>query len=156
MAPSPKVSTYDLKPEMSAYELTDEVVRRIDSGVYDMIVINFANGDMVGHTGVLSAAVQAVQHVDSCVGRVLDAVKRQNGVAIVTADHGNCEQMIDPKTGGPHTAHTTYPVELIAVDDRFKGVKLLENGRLADVAPTMLRMMGIDQPKEMTGKSLIP
>src|SRR5207253_7259334 len=116
---------------------------------------NFANGDMVGHTGVLAAAVKAVEHVDICVGRVLDAIARQNGVAIVTADHGNCEQMIDPKTGGPHTAHTTYPVELIVVDDRVKGQRLVEGGKLADVAPTALVMMGREQPKEMTGRSLI-
>jgi 2,3-bisphosphoglycerate-independent phosphoglycerate mutase len=155
IVPSPKVSTYDQKPEMSAYELTDEVVKRIDSGLYDLIVVNFANGDMVGHTGVLAAAIKAVEHVDICVGRVLDAIQRQNGVAIVTADHGNCEQMIDPLTGGPHTAHTTYDVELIVVDDRLKGKKLLPDGRLADVAPTILQMMGIPQPAEMTGRSLI-
>ena len=99
-------------------------------------MVNFANGDMVGHTGVLDAAVKAVEHVDICVGRILEALSRQNGIAIVTADHGNCEQMIDPATGGPHTAHTTYDVELIVVDDRMKGKKLHEGGRLADVAPT--------------------
>src|SRR6185369_6455571 len=155
--PSPTdVSTYDQKPQMSAYGIADEVVRRLDSGVYDLVVVNFANGDMVGHTGVLAAAVKAVEHVDVCVGRVLEAVQRQNGIAIVTADHGNCEQMIDPSTGGPHTAHTTYDVELIVVDDRMKGKKLLEDGRLADVTPTALHMMGIEQPPEMTGRSLIP
>jgi 2,3-bisphosphoglycerate-independent phosphoglycerate mutase len=110
---------------------------------------------MVGHTGVLEAAVKAVEHVDICVGRILDAVGRQGGVAIVTADHGNCEQMIDPATGGPHTAHTTYDVELFVVDGRFKGKKLVDGGRLADVAPTVLHMLGIDQPAEMTGHSLI-
>jgi 2,3-bisphosphoglycerate-independent phosphoglycerate mutase len=119
--PSPQVSTYDQQPEMSAVGVTDDVVRRIDSGQYDLIVVNFANGDMVGHTGVLSAAVKAVEAVDVCVGRILEAVQRQGGAAIVTADHGNCEQMIDPATGGPHTAHTTYDVELIVADDRFKG-----------------------------------
>jgi 2,3-bisphosphoglycerate-independent phosphoglycerate mutase len=149
------VSTYDQKPEMSAYGICDEVVRRVDSGLYDLVVVNFANGDMVGHTGVLEAAVKAVEHVDVCVGRVLEAVQRQGGVAIVTADHGNCEQMIDPATGGPHTAHTTYPVELIVVDDRMKGRKLYEGGKLADVAPTLLQMMGLPQPAEMTGRSLI-
>ena len=142
--PSPKdVATYDQKPEMSAAGVCDEVVRRIESGVYDLIVVNFANGDMVGHTGVLPAAIKAVEVVDACVGRILDALKKQNGAAIVLADHGNCEQMIDPATGGPHTAHTTYDVELIVVDDRFKGRKLLEGGRLADVAPTALKMMGL-------------
>jgi 2,3-bisphosphoglycerate-independent phosphoglycerate mutase len=154
--PSPTdVSTYDQKPEMSAYGVCDEMIKRINSNQYDMLVVNFANGDMVGHTGVLPAAIKAVEHVDICVGRILDVVQKQNGVAIVTADHGNCEQMIDPATGGPHTAHTTYPVELFVVDERFKGKKLLENGRLADVAPTALQMMGLEQPKEMNGRSLI-
>jgi 2,3-bisphosphoglycerate-independent phosphoglycerate mutase len=157
VVPSPTdVSTYDQKPEMSAYGIADEMVRRLDSGKYDLLVVNFANGDMVGHTGVLPAAVKAVEHVDVCVGRVLAAVQKQNGVAIVTADHGNCEQMIDPATGGPHTAHTTYPVELIVVDDRMKGKKLVEGGRLADIAPTALHMMGIEKPAEMTGRTLIP
>jgi 2,3-bisphosphoglycerate-independent phosphoglycerate mutase len=118
-------------------------------------VVNFANGDMVGHTGVLKAAVEAVQHVDICVGKILDAINRQGGFAIVLADHGNCEQMIDPATGGPHTAHTTYPVELIVVDDRVKGRKLREGGRLADVAPTALELMGLPKPAEMTGVSLL-
>jgi 2,3-bisphosphoglycerate-independent phosphoglycerate mutase len=155
--PSPKdVQTYDQKPEMSAHGVCDEVVKRIDTGMYDLIVVNFANCDMVGHTGVLPAAVKAVEIVDACVGRILDAIKKQDGTAIVLADHGNCEQMIDPTTGGPHTAHTTYDVELIVVDDRFKGRKLLDGGRLADVAPTALKMMDLPQPKEMTGKSLIP
>jgi 2,3-bisphosphoglycerate-independent phosphoglycerate mutase len=110
---------------------------------------------MVGHTGVLAAAVKAVEHVDICVGRILEALRRQNGVAIVTADHGNCEQMIDPGTGGPHTAHTTYDVELFVVDDRMKGKRLIEGGKLADVAPTALHMMGLDKPTEMNGRSLI-
>jgi 2,3-bisphosphoglycerate-independent phosphoglycerate mutase len=153
--PSPKVSTYDQQPEMSAYAVADEMVKRINSNQYDLLVVNFANGDMVGHTGVLPAAIKAVECVDICVGKVLDAVQRQNGIAIVTADHGNCEQMIDPKTGGPHTAHTTYDVELITVDDRLRGKKLREGGRLADVAPTMLEMMGLEKPGEMNGKSLI-
>jgi 2,3-bisphosphoglycerate-independent phosphoglycerate mutase len=153
--PSPQVSTYDLMPEMSAYGVCDEMVKRINSNKYDMLVVNFANGDMVGHTGVLDAAVKAVEHVDICVGRVLDAVQKQNGIAIVTADHGNCEQMIDPATGGPHTAHTTYDVELITVDDRLRGKKLHEGGRLADVAPTVLQMMGLEVPTEMNGKSLV-
>jgi 2,3-bisphosphoglycerate-independent phosphoglycerate mutase len=134
----------------------DEVVKRINSSVYDLIVVNFANPDMVGHTGVLSAAIEAVEVVDECVGKILDATQKQGGVALVLADHGNCEQMIDPATGGPHTAHTTYDVELIVVDDRFKGKKLIGGGRLADVAPTALYMMGLEKPKEMTGRSLIP
>ncbi len=154
--PSPKdVATYDQKPEMSAQGVADEVVKRIDSGVYDLIVVNFANPDMVGHTGVLVAAIKAVEFVDARVGEVLDAVKRQNGAAIVLADHGNCEQMIDPETGSPHTSHTTYDVELIVVDDRFKGKKLRQGGRLADVAPTALQLLGLPKPTEMTGESLI-
>lgn len=155
--PSPKdVSTYDQKPEMSAPGVCAEVVKRIESGIYDLIVVNFANGDMVGHTGVLKAAIKAVEVVDECVGKIMDALRKQGGTAIVLADHGNCEQMIDPTTGGPHTAHTTYDVELIVVDDRFKGRKLLDDGRLADVAPTALKMLGLPQPAEMTGKCLIP
>lgn len=154
--PSAKVSTYDQMPQMSAYGVCDEVVRRIQSEQYDLLVVNFANGDMVGHTGVLPAAVSAVEHVDICCGRVLDAAQKAGGAAIITADHGNCEQMIDPATGGPHTAHTTYDVELIVMDDRFKGKKLQPGGRLADVAPTLLHMLGLDKPKEMNGRSLIP
>ncbi len=153
--PSPKVSTYDQQPEMSAYGICDEVVKRIDGGHYDLIVVNFANGDMVGHTGVLAAAVKAVEHVDICVGRIMQALDKAGGAAIITADHGNCEQMIDPETGGPHTAHTTYDVELIVADARMKGKKLRADGRLADVAPTLLHIAGLDRPKEMTGTSLI-
>ena len=153
---SAKVSTYDQQPEMSAYGIADEVVKRINTNDYGLLVVNFANGDMVGHTGVLSAAVKAVEHVDVCCGKILDALERQNGIAIVTADHGNCEQMIDPETGGPHTAHTTYPVELVVMDKRFQGKKLNEGGRLADVAPTILHMLGLPRPEEMTGRSLIP
>jgi 2,3-bisphosphoglycerate-independent phosphoglycerate mutase len=150
------LTTYDPKPEMSAYEVCDDVVKRIESNAYDLIVVNFANGDMVGHTGVLAAAIKAVETVDVCVGRIIDALARVGGVAIVTADHGNCEQMIDPTTGGPHTAHTTYNVEMIVYDDRYKGSKLHEDGRLADVAPTALKMMGLPQPIEMTGRALVP
>ncbi|HMB95954.1 MAG TPA: 2,3-bisphosphoglycerate-independent phosphoglycerate mutase [Tepidisphaeraceae bacterium] len=148
--------TYDQQPEMSAYAVCDEVVKRINSEQYDLIVVNFANGDMVGHTGVLAAAVKAVETVDICVGRIMQALQQHGGVALVLADHGNCEQMIDPDTGGPHTAHTTYDVELIVVDDRFKGKKLRTGGRLADVAPTALHMMGLPKPAEMNGQSLIP
>jgi 2,3-bisphosphoglycerate-independent phosphoglycerate mutase len=156
IVPSPKdVTTYDQKPQMSAYGVCDEVVRRIESGQYDFIVVNFANGDMVGHTGVLAAAVKAVEVVDECVGKILDALAKCGGTAIVTADHGNCEQMIDPATGGPHTAHTTYDVELITVADQARGKKLRAGGRLADIAPTVLALMGLPQPKEMTGKSLL-
>ena len=154
--PSPRdVSTYDQKPEMAALAVTEEILGRIASDKYDLFILNYANGDMVGHTGSLSAAIKAVETVDACVGKVIDAVAAKGGGLIVTADHGNCEQMIDPETGGPHTAHTTYPVNLIVVDDRFKGCQLKTDGRLADIAPTALKLLGIDQPPEMTGQSLI-
>jgi 2,3-bisphosphoglycerate-independent phosphoglycerate mutase len=141
---------------MAAYPIAEEVARRVTSNLYDLVVVNFANGDMVGHTGVLEAAVTAVEHVDKCTGTILQAVQTAGGVALVGADHGNCEQMIDPGTGGPHTAHTTYDVPFIVVDDRFRGRKLTENGRLADVAPTLMHMAGLERPREMTGRSLIP
>lgn len=149
---SPKVATYDLQPEMSAPEVTDAVVERIKSGKYDCIILNFANCDMVGHTGVFDAAVKAVETVDSCVGRVVDALLEMGGEALITADHGNADQMIDYETGEPFTAHTTNVVPLILIGR--KGVKL-KTGRLADLTPTLLDMMGIEQPKEMTGESLI-
>ncbi|MGE0482298.1 MAG: 2,3-bisphosphoglycerate-independent phosphoglycerate mutase, partial [Phycisphaerae bacterium] len=155
LVPSPQVSTYDQKPEMSAHELTDAVVRRIAGGVDDLIVLNYANPDMVGHTGSLPAAVKACLVVDECVGRVLDAVRNAGGCAIVTADHGNLEQMIDPETGGPHTSHTTYDVPLYVIGEPFRGRKLRSGGRLADVLPTALTMLGLEPPGEMTGKSLI-
>jgi 2,3-bisphosphoglycerate-independent phosphoglycerate mutase len=155
MCPSPKVSTYDQKPEMSAYEIADEVVRRIKSGVYDLVVVNFANGDMVGHTGVLAAAILAVEHTDVCVGKVVDAALASGGSAVVLADHGNCEQMFDPATNQPHTAHTTYDVELFVVDPRYQHAKLRSGGRLADVAPTLLKLMDLPTPPEMTGQSLV-
>ncbi|MCJ2135822.1 2,3-bisphosphoglycerate-independent phosphoglycerate mutase [Methylobacterium sp. J-026] len=152
LVPSPKVATYDLQPEMSAAELTDRAVAAIGSGAYDLIILNFANPDMVGHTGSLAAAVKAVETVDACLGRVVEAVTAQGGALLVTADHGNCETMRDPETGEPHTAHTLnpVPVTLVGVD----GV-VLADGRLADVAPTLLALMGLDQPAEMTGTSLI-
>ena len=156
IVPSPRdVSTYDQKPEMSAPEVTEEMLRRIASDKYDLFILNYANGDMVGHTGSLPAAIRAVETVDACVGRVVDAVMAKGGSLIVTADHGNCEQMVDPETGGPHTAHTTYPVNLIVVDDRFRGCQLKTGGRLADIAPTVLELLGLDQPPEMTGRSLL-
>ncbi|HEY3245622.1 MAG TPA: 2,3-bisphosphoglycerate-independent phosphoglycerate mutase [Phycisphaerae bacterium] len=156
LVPSPRdVSTYDQKPEMSAEPVTDEVVARIKSGEYDAIIVNYANGDMVGHTGNLKAAIAAVECVDGCVGRLVDATLAAGGALIVTADHGNCEQMIDPATGGPHTAHTTYDVELIVIDPRQRGKKLRTGGRLADVIPTGLALMGLSQPGEMTGQRLL-
>ena len=152
LVPSPKVETYDLKPEMSALEVTDKVVEAINSGKYDSIILNYANPDMVGHTGSLEAAVKAVETIDGCVGKVVEAIEKQNGVLIITADHGNAEQMIDYKTGEPQTAHTTNPVPLILVG--LEGVKLKE-GKLADLAPTMLDIMGLEKPQEMTGERLI-
>ncbi|MDE0636464.1 MAG: 2,3-bisphosphoglycerate-independent phosphoglycerate mutase [Candidatus Poribacteria bacterium] len=149
------VTTYDQKPEMSAPGVTDEMLRRIASDKYDLMVLNYANGDMVGHTGSLSAAIKAVEAVDEGVGKIVNAVLEKGGALIVTADHGNCEQMIDPETGGIHTAHTTYNVDLIVVDDRSKEHELRTGGRLADIAPTALRLLGLPQPSEMTGESLI-
>jgi len=156
MAPSPRdVSTYDKKPEMSAHGITKAVLKNIAADEHDLYIINFANGDMVGHTGNLEAAIRAVEVVDECVGKIVDAVLEKDGALVVTADHGNCEQMIDPATGQPHTAHTTYDVDLIVVDDRAKGSKLHEDGRLADIAPTLLALMSVPQPEEMTGRSLV-
>ena len=152
LVPSPKVETYDLKPEMSAYEVTDKVVEAINSKKYDCIILNYANPDMVGHTGNLEAAIKAIETIDECVERVVEAVETQDGVLLITADHGNAEQMIDYKTGEPHTAHTTNPVPLILVGmDNAK----LKQGRLADLAPTMLDIMQLEKPAEMTGESLV-
>lgn len=148
---SPAVATYDLQPEMSAYEVTDKLVPAIESGKYDMIILNYANCDMVGHTGVFEAAVKAVEAVDTCVGKVVEAVKKMGGVALITADHGNADKMVDAD-GSPFTAHTTNPVPFCVVN---YDCELREGGRLADIAPTMLQIMGLDQPKEMDGVSLI-
>jgi 2,3-bisphosphoglycerate-independent phosphoglycerate mutase len=152
MVPSPKVATYDLQPEMSAPELTDKAVAAITSGKYDLLVLNYANPDMVGHTGVLAAAIKAVETVDTGLGRLVDAVTKMGGALLATADHGNCEMMRDPVTGGPHTAHTTNPVPLLLVGG---GNAKLADGRLADLAPTLLALMELPQPVEMTGKSLL-
>ena len=154
IVPSPKVRTYDLKPEMSAYEVCDVVLEKLDSQKYDVIVINFANPDMVGHTGILEAAVKAGETVDSCVGRILEKLKQAGGAAIITADHGNFERMVDPATGGPHTAHTIGDVPLIVFDEQNKNRNLRADGRLADVMPTLLDMMELEKPAEMTGTSL--
>ncbi len=155
LVPSPReVPTYDLKPEMSAYEVTEELIRRLQHKRYGLVVLNFANGDMVGHTGVLEAAIKAVKVVDECVGRVVKAFRETHGgPVIVTADHGNCELMAD-ESGHPHTAHTANPVPFYLVDDRFRGRKLRE-GILADIAPTGLYLMGLPVPEEMTGRILI-
>ncbi|MCQ2363772.1 MAG: 2,3-bisphosphoglycerate-independent phosphoglycerate mutase [Acidaminococcaceae bacterium] len=149
---SPKVATYDLKPEMSAVEVTDKLVEAIQAQKYDVIVVNYANGDMVGHTGSIPAAVHAVETVDACVGRVLDALKAVDGCAFITADRGNCEDMVD-ETGKPKTAHTNTPVQAVLFNAH--GVKGLAPGKLADVAPTLLQLLGLKQPAEMSGKSLI-
>jgi 2,3-bisphosphoglycerate-independent phosphoglycerate mutase len=154
LVPSPKVATYDLQPEMAAYRLTDKILRAIEEGETDAFIINFANPDMVGHTGKLDKTIEAVQHVDTCLGWITKGLKTARGRCIITADHGNCEQMIDPATGEPHTAHTTNPVPLLLVDEAARGLTLREGGALEDVAPTMLAMLGIQQPAEMTGRDL--
>lgn len=151
LVPSPKVATYDLQPEMSAVPLTDRVVEAIGTGRYDLVILNYANPDMVGHTGALPAAIRAVETVDTCLGRLVDAVGAAGGAMLVIADHGNCELMRDPETGGPHTAHTTNPVPVLLVGG---GAQPLHDGRLADVAPTLLGLLGLAQPPEMTGQSL--
>jgi 2,3-bisphosphoglycerate-independent phosphoglycerate mutase len=155
IVPSPRIRTYDLKPEMSAYEVCEVVLDRLDSKKYDVIVVNLANPDMVGHTGILAAAIKAAEAVDECVGKILDKVKTLGGAAIITADHGNFEKMIDGSPDNPHTAHTIGDVPLIVFDERYKNCKLRAGGRLADIGPTLLDMMDLPQPKEMTGKSLI-
>lgn len=154
LVPSPKVATYDLQPEMSAFELTDELIKRVDSDQYDMIIVNYANPDMVGHTGVIEAAKKAVETVDTCVGKVVEKVLEKNGTVFITADHGNAETMIDYSTGTPMTAHTTNLVPFMWIANDSKG-KALSEGKLADIAPTMLEVMGLDKPSEMTGVSLI-
>jgi 2,3-bisphosphoglycerate-independent phosphoglycerate mutase len=153
MVPSPKVATYDLQPEMSAPELTDKAVAAIGSGKYDLVVLNYANPDMVGHTGSLPAAIKAVETVDAGLGRLTEAIRKAGGVLLVTADHGNCEMMRDPQTGGPHTAHTTNPVPLLLSGARNRALEA--DGRLADIAPTLLELMELPQPQEMTGRSLL-
>ncbi len=152
LVPSPKVETYDMKPEMSAYEVTDKVVEAINSEKYDSIILNFANPDMVGHTGSLEAAEKAIEAVDECLGKIINALSKHNGKALITADHGNAEQMIDYKTGEPFTSHTTNPVPIILYG--MENVKI-KDGKLADLAPTMLDMMNIKKPEEMTGESLL-
>ena len=154
LVPSPKVATYDLKPEMSAFEVTDRLVAAIDSGKFDLIVVNYANTDMVGHTGNLAAAIKAVEAVDKCLGRLRDAVVRAGGVMLITADHGNAETMEDPETHEPHTAHTLNRVPVVLLNGPAE-VRELRDGRLADIAPTLLALMQLPQPKEMTGRVLL-
>jgi len=155
LIPSPKeVATYDQKPEMSAFQVTDELLKKLDEDKYDVVILNFANCDMVGHTGIIPAAVAAVEAVDACVGRLIARIRELGGAALITADHGNADQMRGDD-GEPFTAHTTNPVWLVLVDDSRKGAKLREGGCLADIAPTMLEMLGLPKPVEMTGKSLL-
>jgi 2,3-bisphosphoglycerate-independent phosphoglycerate mutase len=153
LVPSPKVATYDQKPQMSAYEVTDKLEAAILGGTYDLIVCNYANPDMVGHTGIMSAAIQAVDTIDECLGRLRADIEKMGGVMLLTADHGNIEMMKDPVTHEPFTAHTTFDVPVIAIN-AGAGIAL-GNGRLADIAPTMLELMGLKQPALMTGHSLI-
>ena len=151
---SPKVATYDLQPEMSAYEVTDRVIEELKSGEYDVMILNFANCDMVGHTGVIPAAVKAVHTVDECVQRVVDQILSMGGSALLTADHGNADKMLE-NDGSPFTAHTTNPVPVVLVSEEYKHATLRTDGILADLAPTLLTVMNVPIPKEMTGKSLI-
>jgi 2,3-bisphosphoglycerate-independent phosphoglycerate mutase len=156
LIPSPKeVATYDQKPEMSAYGIRDATLQAIESKKYGLVVVNFANPDMVGHTGVLEAAVKACEVVDECVGDLLEAIDQIGGTAVITADHGNSDQLVVPETGGAHTAHTLNPVELVIYGAGEEDKSLRESGCLGDIAPTILQIMGLKQPEAMTGKSLI-
>ncbi|HEX3722293.1 MAG TPA: 2,3-bisphosphoglycerate-independent phosphoglycerate mutase, partial [Nitrolancea sp.] len=158
LVPSPKVATYDLQPEMSAAGVRDAIIEAVDSGSYDFVMANFANGDMVGHTGVFAAAVKAVETVDSCLADVVAHVLANDGAALITADHGNAEEMLIPGTDQVWTAHTTNPVPVVLIvpdDSPLRNCVLRQDGRLADVAPTMLQLMGLTPPEQMTGKSLI-
>lgn len=154
MVPSAKVATYDLQPEMSAFKITDKVLRGIEEGETDVFIVNFANTDMVGHSGNLEKTIEAVQYVDTCLGWVTKGIRGAGGRCLVTADHGNCEQMIDFATGNPHTAHTTNLVPFHLVDEEMRGVKLREGGALEDIAPTIIGLLGLDKPTEMTGRDL--
>jgi 2,3-bisphosphoglycerate-independent phosphoglycerate mutase len=154
LVPSPKVSTYDLKPEMSAAGIADAVVKATEEGTFDVIIVNFANADMVGHSGKIEPTVRAVETVDACLARIETVVRTKGGAILITADHGNAEMMIDPTTGGPHTAHTTNPVPFIMVAENGKQFTLRPGGSLRDISPTMLGMLGTDEPQEMTGQDL--
>src|SRR6266705_3240504 len=154
LVPSPKVATYDLKPEMSATGIADAVIKAVEEGTFDVIIVNFANADMVGHSGKIEPTVKAVETVDACLARIETVVRTKGGAILITADHGNAEMMIDPTTGGPHTAHTTNPVPFIMVAENSKPFRLRPGGSLRDISPTMLGMLGIDEPQEMTGQDL--
>jgi 2,3-bisphosphoglycerate-independent phosphoglycerate mutase len=155
LVPSPKVATYDLQPEMSAYELTDKVLEALSNDLYDVVVMNYANPDMVGHTGVVEAAKKAVAVVDECFGKIAEKILEKDGVLLVTADHGNVDLMVDPVTGVPFTQHTTNQVPLLFISNRYKDAKLASDGKLADLAPTMLEVLGIEKPHNMNGVSLL-
>jgi 2,3-bisphosphoglycerate-independent phosphoglycerate mutase len=154
MVQSPKVATYDLKPEMSAEGIAQAVVKATNDGAFDVIIVNFANADMVGHSGKIEPTVKAVETVDACLAQIEKAVRAKGGAMLITADHGNAEMMIDPATGGPHTAHTTNPVPFIVMAEDANQYTLKPNGSLRDISPTMLGMLGLDEPKEMTGADL--
>ena len=154
LVPSPKIATYDLAPEMSAFKITDKLLTAIEEAETDVFIVNFANPDMVGHTGMLDKTIEACQYVDTCLGKITKAIQSKCGISLITADHGNAELMIDPKTGGPHTAHTSNPVPFHLIDEESKGVKLRDEGALEDVAPTMLALLGAQKPQEMTGRDL--
>ena len=154
LVPSLKIATYDLEPAMSGFQITNNVLRVLDGGQTDVFIVNFANPDMVGHTGKLDKTIEACQYVDTCLGWITKAMRTARGITLITADHGNAEQMIDPKTRQPHTAHTTNPVPFHLIDEASLGVKLREGGALEDVAPTMLGLLGIEKPDEMTGRDL--
>ena len=154
LVPSPKVATYDLKPEMSAAGIAENVVKALEDSAFDVVIVNFANADMVGHSGKIPPTVKAVETVDVCLGEIYNAVRRRGGAMLITADHGNAEMMIDPATGGPHTAHTTNPVPFIVVSEDAKRFSLRPDGSLQDISPTVLGMLGFEQPKDMTGRDL--
>jgi 2,3-bisphosphoglycerate-independent phosphoglycerate mutase len=154
LVPSPKVATYDLKPEMSAAGIAQAVVKSVEEGTFDVMIVNFANADMVGHSGKIEPTVKAVETVDTCLGEIEKAVRARGGAMLITADHGNAEQMIDPATGGPHTAHTTNPVPFIVVSENAQKFTLKPNGSLRDISPTILGMLNLPEPKEMTGRDL--
>jgi 2,3-bisphosphoglycerate-independent phosphoglycerate mutase len=154
LVPSPKVATYDLKPEMSAAGIAQGVVKAVEDGTFDVMIVNFANADMVGHSGKIEPTIKAVETVDACLGQIEKAVKAKGGAMLITADHGNAEQMIDPATGGPHTAHTTNPVPFIVVSEDARQFTLKPNGSLRDISPTILGMLSLPEPKEMTGRDL--
>ena len=155
LVPSPRISTYDLQPEMSAAGIAAAVTDAVERGAFDVIIVNFANADMVGHSGKIPPTIKAVETVDACLAEIVKAVRAKAGALLITADHGNAEMMIDPATGGPHTAHTTNPVPLIVIAENAKTFTLRPDGALQDISPTILSMLGVPQPKEMTGHSLL-